>query len=253
MSGRPNPDPRRMTDARFDAELGRAARALVTEPMPAGILDPAAGPVGTFGARRAIPGFATVAGALVVLVLVTAVAFVPRLPGGPGPSPTPTPSPTPSPNPTSLFRPTLALRLDFQTLGYTCQDGRPLATTGPGPDGVAREAAVCLAPAALGPFVGAVIVGESAAGLVVEVHAKADFTDGDTPAARDSVASMLAKAAAISVVQRSGNAMGSWVHDNVATLEPNGRVSTTIEGLELTLSRTSDGGYVLLMGLPAAG
>ena len=242
-------------EQRFDAELRRAARALVTEELPTGVLDPAAGASLGLGAaadgavrgRRVVPGFAAVAGAIAVLLVATAIAFAPSVPGSSAPAPTPSPVPTPAAAP--VFRETLAIRLDLETLDYQCGAGRPLASIGPGPNAIAREAVVCTAPAAMGPFMAAVIVSESASGQVVEVHAKADFTNGDTPAGRTAVASMLAKAAAISVVKGSGNVLGDWVVGHLAALEANDRVSTELEGLALEPLRNSDGGYFLQIGL----
>jgi hypothetical protein len=245
-------------EARFDAELRRVARAVVTEELPTGVLDPAVGASlglgvadGAVRAHRGMPGVAAVAGAVAVLVLATAIAFAPRSPGSSAGVPTPSPVPTPTAAP--VFRTTLAIRLDLQTLDYRCADGRPLASIGSGPGAIAREATVCTAPETIGPFMAAVIVGESAAGQVVDVHAKADFTNGDTPAARRAVASSLAKAAAISAVQGSGNVLGDWVNSNVGALEPNDRVSTVLEGLTLELLRNSDGGYSLRIALGGLG
>ena len=249
MSGRAD------REERFDAELRGAARSLVTEELPSGILDPTVGESlglevaadGAVRAQRGMPGFAAVAGIVAVLLFATAIAFAPTSPGSSGP--VPSPSAVPSPTAPPRFRTTLAIRLDLETLHYRCAAGRPIASIGTGPNAIAREATVCAAPESNGPVMAAVIVSESAAGEVVEVHAKADFTKGDTPAGRAAVASMLAKTAAISAVQGSGNVLGDWVNASVGALEPSDRVSTVLEGLAVELLRNSDGGYSLRIAL----
>jgi hypothetical protein len=247
-----------MDDARFDEELRRAARALVTEEMPRGVLDPAVGAAlglgggvaGVVRTRRVLPGFAAVAGAVAVLLLATAVAFAPRSPGGPGPSRSSAPAATPVPTAGPLFRTTAEIRADFEKLRYTCRDGLPLATVEPGPDAIVRESAVCLPPDDLGPFMAAVIISEAASGQVVEAHGKADFTGLDTRAGREAIATTLAKAAAVVVTEGAGDAVAQWVSANLVALEPDDGVATTIGGLGLKLGRTTDGGYLLSVHLP---
>jgi hypothetical protein len=252
-------------DGRFDEELRGAARALVTEALPRGVLDPlvgaslglGGGPDGVVRSRRALPGFAAVFGAIVVLLLATAVTFAPRSPGGSVPSTstmptaTPTPSASPLPPTAARFRTTAAIRLDFEQLRYACRDGEPLATSGPGPDAIVRESAVCLAPDDLGPFMAAVIVSESARGQVVDVYGKANFTGADTPGGREAIAATLAKAAAVVVAPGGGGAVAAWVSGNLVALDPVDVVVTSIGGLDLKLGRTIDGGYFLSVQLPA--
>lgn len=247
-------------DGRFDDELRRAARALVTEELPRGLLDPSIGASlgghdGVVRARRALPGLASVAGAVAVLLLATAVVFAPGSPGGPGASSTATPSPTaptapPSPAPTSPLRTADEIRADFARLHYTCGPGLPLSTIEPGPDAVVREAVVCLAPVDAGPLDGAVIVGESASGQVVEVHAKADIVGADTQEARAAIAELLAKAAAVAAHQGDGSTLATWVLGHAPSLEPDEGASTELLGLGLKLGRTTNGGYSLSVHLP---
>lgn len=257
MSGRQD------RDQRFDEELRRTARSLVTEELPRGVLDPDVGASlglrerpsagGAVRARRSLPGFAGMAGALVVLLLATAVALAPGTPSGPGSSeePSPTPVATPSPSPvatTVTLRSTDAIVEDMIRLRYTCEDGSPVESLGPGPDPVARESAVCVAPADIGPFVAAVIVGETAEGWVVEVHAKADIVGDDTPVAREAVAGALAKAAAIAVgFPGTGNKVGDWVMATVPALELSIGDTVELDGISVKVVRNENGGYLLIV------
>lgn len=236
---------------RFDAALRQAARAIVTEELPHGVLDPAVGQSldggsldGSVRARRTIPGFAAAA-AVVVLALATALALAPRSPGGPPAAASPSPSPVATPG---ALRTTSQIREDLATLDYTCEPGQPLSSIGPEPEAAVREATVCTAPAGIGPFMAAVIVGESASGHVVDVHAKADIVGGDTAAARGGVADALAKVAAIGATPASsGNALGDWVVATAPTLEPTGGANAAIDGFDIKLARNANGGYVLIV------
>lgn len=245
-------------EGRFDQELGRVARALVTEELPRGVL---AEPVstalglgrvvdGSVTARRPLPGFATAAAAAVVLLLATVVVFAPQLPGGPGPTPSPNPVETPERAPATVLRSAAEMRADFEKLGYTCREGQALATIAPGPSAAVRESVICT-PSTNSVFMGAVIVSESASGEVVEVHMKADFIGGDTPSGRATVASALGKAAAVAVTAGSGTAVGTWVESNAPAIEANGTQKAQVNGYALNLGRTSDGGYTLFVRIAA--
>jgi hypothetical protein len=252
---------RRDADQRFEEELRRATRALVTEELPRGVLDPAVGASFGLGAaidgevrpRRSLPGLAGMAAAVVVVLLATVVAFGPGLPGGTGPSPerSPTigPSPTASPAPTAIsLRPTGAIRVDMARLEYTCSEGKPLSSIGPGPNPVTRESAVCVAPEDIGPFMAAVIVGETAGGWVVEVHTKADIVGEDSPAARAAVAAALAKAAAIAVgFPGTGNQVGDWVVATLPTLERSTGDTVELGGISVKAVRNETGGYLVIV------
>lgn len=244
-------------DSPFDEELRRAARALVTEELPRGVLDPSlgaslglAGRDGEVRVRRALPGLASVAGAIAVLLLATAVVFAPGSPGGPGPSPTMRATAAPSPAATPPLRTSAEIRADLSKYGYACSAGLPLSTIEPGPDAAVRESVVCLAPADAGPLDGAVIVDESASGQVVEVHAKADIVGPDTPAARTAVAEFLAKAAALAPHQGDGSTLATWVLAFVPSLEKDKGVATELRGIGLKLDRNPAGGYQLSVHLP---
>jgi hypothetical protein len=249
----PNPG----VDDRFDDALGRAARSLVTEGLPEGILDPAVSEslgrpakVEDERGRRRIPGFA-VAGAALVVLLLAAATLAPNLllPGGSQATPAPTASVGPSP--ILVFRSTAEIRADLVLLHYACVDGAGDAPVEPGADGVAREAAVCIAPGDAGPLTAVVIVGESIDGRVVEVHAKADIVGFDIPASRRSVAATLAKAVAVVVPEGLGNAVATWVANNVPVVERKGALMVELRGYALRIERNGEGSYSLLV-VPAA-
>jgi hypothetical protein len=245
-------------DARFDRELAAAARALVTEDLPRGVLDAGLAPAGSFGVvrgRRSLPALAGVT-AVLVLLLATAIALAPA--GIPPASPAPTPSPsatsaaTPSATPAvrGAFRSTLDMRADFVRLRYTCHAGGVVLPVGPSPSAVVREGLVCNAPADDGPYIAAVIVGEAADGAVVEVHAKADLTQPDSPAGREAIAVPMAKAAAIAASgQGVGNQLAAWVIDTVPTIEPSKGAGTQLLGFSLKIVRSASGGYELFVHL----
>ena len=246
---------RRNVEQRFDEELRTAARSLVAEDLPRGVLDPAVGAslglgssvTATVRGRRALPGFAAPAVAVVVLLLATAVALAPGSFVRPSPSPEPSPTATPAPTLTPVFRTSEAIRLDLEKLTYTCQVDVPVATILPGPDAVVRDSLVCLPPADIGPFRAAVIVGESASGDVVEVHMKADFTAGDTLPNRQALAATLGKAAAVVAVEGSGNAVATWVEENLPALAVDQGVKFGVQGLSLKIGRDPTGSYSLVI------
>ncbi len=249
--GRRGPD----AEARFDEELRRTARSLVSGQLPGDVLDEQVssslglglGVEGSVAGRRPVPALAAFVGLAVVLVLSSAIAFGPRLPGGPGPSPTESPAPTIA----AAFRTTAQIRADYLTLGYTCQAGQTIGPTSTGRDAIVRESAICLPRTDGEPYLAAVIVGESAAGQVVEVHAKADLVGADVAASRAALATLFAKAAAVVVLEGSGTPVGTWVELNLPALDANGSVSTTTGGVHLVMSRSATGSYTLRL-TPAA-
>lgn len=238
-------------DARFDRELSRAVRRLVTEDLPRGILDaglaPGAGLAGSVRGRRPVPVFAGVAVAI-VLLLASAVALAPGgfPPASPTPLPTPSPASSAGPVKEGALRSTLEMRSDYLRLGYSCAAGSAFPSIGPGPSDPVREGLICTAPADAGPYISAVIVSEAADGRPVDVHVKADLTEDDSPAARAEIAVPLAKAAAISASgQAVGNTLAQWVLGAVKTLEPSGSARTELDGFSMQLVRNAKGGYEL--------
>ena len=250
-------------DPRFDAELSRAARALVTEELPRGVLDaglvPASFGRGSVRARRSAPAYANFAAA-VVLLLATAIALAPggippasptpttggSAPSSPAPAASPSPGPSQTPRLHGSFRSTSDIEADFARLTYACAVGNVLLPTGPSPSAMVKEGAICTSPADAGPFMAAVIVGEAADGTVVELHVKGDLTGEDTPAAREALASAFAKAIAIAAQgQVTANGLASWVLAAVPLLGRNSSNSTEQLGFIIKVVRSSSGSYQL--------
>jgi hypothetical protein len=232
--------------ARFDDELRRTAQRLVVEDLPRGILDPTLESQ-LEGARRTrafLPGFATAFAAVTILILATAVSLVP---GGFMPTPSPLPSKAAGPP----FRTTLAIVADAVELEYRCNDGLPLATSGPGAGLAVRESAVCTAPRDIGPFMAAIIVGESAAGEVVTVSLKANLIGPDNATNRASVAAALAKLAALAYKDAAdGLAAGDFVVARLPNLEPPvGEATTAIGGVHIRVEHLDDGAWIISMEL----
>ena len=248
-------------EARFDAELARAARALVTEDLPRGVLDHGLAPWGGLGgvrARRPLPAYAGLSAVLVVL-LATAVALVPG--GAPAATSTPVPLATIAPPPPSepgaspasssvehgTFRSTAEIRADLERLRYACRVGNELLPTGPSPSAPIFEGAICEAPADAGPYIAAVIVLEAADGRPVELHVKANLTGEATEAARDEIAVPLAKAVAIAASGEGvGNELAAWVLEAVPLLAPSTANSTKLLGFGVKILRDSSGGFQLI-------
>lgn len=252
-NGRTGPEPKRGVDDRFDDALGRVARSLVTERLPQGLLDPAVSEslgLPTTGEderdSRRIPGFA-VAGAALVVLLLAAASLAPTLliPGG-GQA-TLAPTATAAPSATPAFRSTAEIRADLVLLGYSCVDGAGDVPIEPAADGRARESALCTAPETVGPLTAVVIVGESFDGRVVEVRAQADIVGFDIPASRRSVAATLAKAVAVVVPEGLGNAVATWVANNVPVVERKGTVTVELRGYALHVDRDVEGSYTLVV------
>jgi hypothetical protein len=243
----------RRTEARFDEELRRAARSLITEELPMDILDPALAPGGGLlgggvRPRMALPGVTAAAASLVVLLLASAVALAP---GTPGPSASPPATESlgmnVSPKPTSgpVLRSTGQIRAELVDLGYACNDGPRIESPLPGPDAVVRDSAICEAPAGLGPLTAAVVVGEAAGARVVLVNIKADIVGEDTPAAREAVAQAMAKAAALVTVNKAdGSYIGSWIVAKIPALEPREGVELERGGLFLRINRSTSGAFL---------
>lgn len=236
--------------ARFDDDLRRAARGLVMEQLPRGILDPHLGPANeaAWQPRRTAPGLATGVAAVMVLLLATFVSLAPggRLPPA-DPSPTVAPSPTKSPG-AAAFHPTGKIRANLGKLDYTCNDGFVPESIGPGPDAVAREAAVCTAPEDIGPLIAAVIVGEARRGAVVELVVKADIIGDDTQANREQVAAAVGGAVSLVTIDMlDGGALGSWVVSHLPEVQPGEGAEVVLRGYTLELDRGLNAGYLLVI------
>lgn len=247
-------DRRPRDEARFDAELRRAARSLIREELPREILDPvavgSAGLPGRVTARRALPGFAGAGAAVVVLLLATAVALAPGSPhptlGTPQASQSLGMQISPEISTLPLFRATSSILMDLSALEYRCNDGRVVESPKPEPDAVVKESAICTAPDSAGPLSAALIIGEAKGGRIVVVTIKADIVGDDTPAARDAVAETLGKAASVvAYVKDNGAFINAWVLEKLAGVEKNESVLLQQRGYSMRIFRSSTGSYVV--------
>ena len=221
----------------FDDELRRSARSLISEGLPAGILEAtlAGPPALRVTARRPAPGFGTLLAATALLIAVTMLAL------GPGASPVPSPSPgavpTRTPGATKApfvdrFRTTDSIRGQLAKLAYRCNDGGPRSSPGSGPREVARDAAVCVAPVTIGPVEAVVIVGENAGGQVVEVAIKGDPVGGDTSENRLAFADVVAKGFAVALLDEGAGQTGAgWARVHVPQLEVGDEVDVVLRSM----------------------
>jgi len=249
--------------ARFDDELRRYARRLVVEELPRGILDQSVG--GGVGegvaGRRSAPGLAAVLAAVAILLSATVIALAP----GTGPTSSPSasvpsslaPSATPArtkPPFVERFRTTAAIVGQLSKVGYRCNDGSPLASVGPEPDAVTKEAAACSAPDSIGPFMLAVIVGEAANGKVVELHVKADLIGPDTVDSRAAVAAEMARIFALALLDEgAGQSGGSWAAVHVVELEPGADAEVILRQVDFHATRLPTASYfVVVRGVAAS-
>jgi hypothetical protein len=240
---------------RFDAELRRAARSLVTEELPPGILEPRlGGSPGASGVRtsRALTGFATATSAIALLVIAVAMGLAPE---GPGPSASPPATPSSSAAASPTFRSTTEIVGQIAALGYSCDDGKPLPT-GPAATGLAvRESAVCTSPDGAGPFFVAIIVGESVTRGVVWVAFKADIVGADTPSARDALAASLTGLVDRSIADSgSSKAVGSFILARLPSLEPGAPpAADDLAGIDISIDRHETGTYIVSVEAPEPG
>lgn len=244
--------------AAFDDELRRSARALVAEELPRGILDQSVGGAdadaeGSVVSRRGAPGFAAIVAAVTILLIGTVIALAPGT--GPEPTSTPTAEPTASPAPvktkppfTERFVTTAAIVGQLTKVGYSCNDGAPLASVGTEPDAVVKDAAACDAPESIGPFMFAVIVGEAANGKVVELHVKADIVGGDSAENRALLAAEMAKVFALALLDEgAGQSGGSWAEVHVPELEPGGDVEVVLRQVDFHATRLPNASYFVVV------
>lgn len=243
---------------RFDDALRRAARSMAVEELPRGILDP--GLAGGMGGvrhgpalRGFAPGLAGMAAALVVLVLATGIALAPGGFGGPTESP-----PVESSFATSLplFRTSAFIATDLRLLDYQCGPGGALPTSGSRPGQAEREGLVCATRKEDADKLAALITGETGASEVVKVTIKGEPVGKDTAAAIERLAGAFAKLTFASIFDAvAAPAAGDWVNAELPklTAEPaNDTAVNVIGGIRLTLERSAQGGYMLLLE-PAAG
>lgn len=243
---------------RFDDALRRAARGIVAEELPSGILAPGlvAGPDGVRhgpALRGFAPGLAGMAAAVMILVLATGIALAPGGFGGPTISP-PVESSFAATVP--LFRTSAALATDLRGLGYQCGPGGALPTVGSRPGQAEREGLVCVTQKDDPTKQAALITGETGASEVVRVTIKGEPVGTDPEAAIEELATAFAKLTFISIVDPvAAPVAGNWVNAELPklTAEPaNDTAVNVIGGIRLTLERSALGGYLLVLE-PAAG
>jgi hypothetical protein len=240
---------------RFDDELRRAARRLVTEELPPGMLDPGliASPAESgVRARRALPGLATSGAAVALLIVTIAIGLAP---GGPDPSASLVPTSAASLVTGPVFRSTTEIVAQVAALGYSCNDGQPLPTSGAGAGLAVRESAVCISPDDAGPLFVAIIVAESAAREVVWVAFKSDIVGDDTPAAREAVATTLARLVDRSMPEAgSSRAVGAFILARLPLLEPGAPpAADDLGGIDVSIDRHETGTYIVSVEAPEPG
>jgi hypothetical protein len=233
---------------RFDNELRRAARALVLEELPEGVLDQEV--LGTAGrgvvARRGAPGLAVTVVATVILLTAAAIALAPATAPPPAASPSPAPAQTKAPF-VEHFRSTDVIRGQLAKLGYSCNDGFPPSSIGPESDAVTREATVCTAPESIGPFVMAVVVGEAANGKVVELTIKSDIVGADSAESRAALAAGVAKVFAGAFVDEvAGQNGGSWAKVHLPQLERGEDTDVILRQVSFRASRLASSSYFIV-------
>jgi hypothetical protein len=213
-------------DDRFDRELGLAARSLVTESLPAGVLEQPR-PAGSRDGGR------VVAIALVVVVLVLAATI------GAGLLQRTPPVDAPA------FKALGQLELEVGSLGYFCRRG-PTASPA-----VARvEALVCASPGTIHPVVAAIIASDDATGAIVAIKVKAGVLGTPTSAAQAGSRFLLEVLATASFADaRDASEALAWIRAN-ALLGPGQEARTTIRGIVVVLDRDAGGGYEVEIGSP---
>jgi hypothetical protein len=240
---------------RFDADLRQAARGLVVEELPRGILDPglARGLGGVDrerSARAFAPGLAGIAAALVIIVLAATSVIAPV--GGPTPGAS-TPAESSFTSTPPLFRASQVITLDMLKLKYSCVAGHELATPGPDPDQPVREGVVCATVEQDTEKMAALITSQNAAGDVVEITIKGDLVGTDLKAATAVLAGAFAKMVIVSIADQAvARQAADYVLAELPTLQilPSGDHSTGFVGrIRLTLMREPTGSFELLMDL----
>lgn len=251
------------TAARFDDALRRSARDLVAEPLPDGILDPAILPhrPDAMG-RRALPNFAGLLAAVVILVMASSLGI---LPGGQnngtgGPKDSAAPSQT-QPNPgdtglgmrVTLFRMTVSVIPDLEKIGYICYPGKELSG-GPGNFDPEREGVACKTgtdESSYGAMVATRERGEGEAKEVVEVSMDGSLGGTDSARALRDLADAFGQATVLVLADdATGRAVSLWVVDAVPSLQVQAQgdeVTGLVRGVQITLTRNPQGRFHLLL------
>jgi hypothetical protein len=234
---------------RFDDELRRSARGLVTEQLPYGVLDPDLAPRLVGGVppmRHAAPGLASILAAVVVLVFATSVALAP---GFLGPGTQPPNSNLQASAPT--FRATVDVIRDLQDLDYSCIPGHALPTTGPSARPGEREGVVCLTPKSIESASAKFIPVETGDGDVVEVTIMGELYGTDTETSRDQLAAVMGNLTTLSIADPAVAAQaGRFIEETLPRLRvlPSGDDALMIVGdVRVFLQRYIAGGYRLVL------
>ena len=234
---------------RFDDELRRSARGLVTEQLPYGVLDPdlATRVVGdVLPMRHAAPGLASILAAVVVLVFATSVAIAPGF-LGPGTQPPNSGLQVSAPT----FRATVDVIRDLQNLDYSCIPGHALPTTGPSARPGEREGVVCLTPKSIESASAKFVPVETGDGDVVEVTIRGELYGTDTLTSRDQLAVVMGKLTTLSISDPAVAVQaGRFIEETLPRLRvlPSGDDALMIIGdVRVFLQRYIAGGYLLVL------
>jgi hypothetical protein len=234
MTGpRQSPDERSIA---FDRALGRAARSLIEEPLPDGILDTEPGPRRSW--RRSAGWLPAAAASLILVVLVGLGAIRGGfLSAG-------------SQRPEEGLRTLRAVIGDLTTTGYSCRISL-LGTPGPS----VGSGYVCLTPKRLLPLNAAVILEALPDGGLQRITVK---TDAIAPGA----AGAEAHAAAVSFLRDlgagffvdpdTGTQARDWIAATLASMATGGEAATRIGGIDLALSVDALGRFHLEASRPGS-
>lgn len=236
--------------SRFEDDLRRSARGLISEQLPHGVLDPDLSPHvlgGVLPVRRAAPGLASIFAAVAVLVLATSIAVAPGGLGQPETNPPGSGSHVSGP----IFRPTVDVIRDVQALDYFCKAGKALPTSGPSARPGEREGVVCLTPKTLASAKASITPVETGNGDVVEVTISGELYGTDTLVSRDELASEMGKLTFLAIADPEVAAQaGAFVEEMLPQLRvlPSGDDALLIAGgIRIFLQRYIAGGYFLVL------
>jgi hypothetical protein len=247
--------------ARFDDELRRTARGLVSEDLPSGILDPAiTGRAPEVRTRREGPGFAGIFAAVAVLVLATGIALFPgglTLPtAGPdasGPASTPLDTGLHMSGPPLNRTPRIGGLLI--SAEWLCSGGRPLPSppTDSGP--VDHLGITCSSPKSSFATSVVIVTGESVDGEVVEVAMTGELLGSDIDSARKEIADYMSKATYLAIADEdAAGKAGEFVRKRLPELEllvTGDDIVETFGQVRVAIQRLADGNYLLrLQALP---
>jgi hypothetical protein len=227
----------------FDEALVAAARGLLTEALPADVLD-LPSPRGTFGSPARWPAWArggALAGLVAALVIALWVVRAPFAPAGGVP----------------VLRDPNSIALELRGSGYLCTfelaptRQAAVGATSPAGSAVPRVAdLVCASPGNLHPATAALILTLDSRGALASVHGKAGILGppiGNANATRDS---LLGRLMGIAFQDEADAATARAFLAAHQPLTPGGSARTTVRGLPVIVSRDAGGGYELQVGAP---